>query len=53
MFFGQLEKRSMGKYARNKNKQFYRNHSLTNLDELTAKKVKRDGEIVVNEIRKE
>ena len=32
---------------------FYRNHSLANLDELTAKKVKRDGEIVVNEIRKE
>ncbi|MEC7618786.1 MAG: ABC transporter permease, partial [Bacteroidota bacterium] len=32
---------------------FYRNHSLANLDELTAKKVKRDGEIVVNEISKE
>ena len=27
--------------------------TFTNLDELTAKKVKRDGEIVVNEIRKE
>ena len=32
---------------------FYRNHSLENQDELTAKKVKRDGKIVVNEIRKE
>ena len=32
---------------------FYRNHNLANLDELTAKKVKRDGEIVVNEISKE
>ena len=32
---------------------FYRNHSSSNLDNLALKKVKRDGEIVVNEIRKE